>query len=103
MPQTNGIAISSGASLAYFILTFITLFILYIQYEIVNFGYRNTLQWWRVVSGLYGLTLIILGAIELGLELSDQPNIVSDIWATLSSNQKLYFDNDVDNLQAERT
>jgi len=59
-------------------------------------------MWWRFVSGIYGLILMILGAIELGMELSDMPNIVNEVWATLSSNQKLYFDNSIDNLEAER-
>ena len=102
MPQTNGIAVSVGASLAYFILTFVTLFLLFIQYEIVHFGYRMALAYWRFFSGLYGFLILLLGIIELGIEFSQITIITEDVWATLSSNQKLYFDNSISNLESER-
>jgi hypothetical protein len=103
VPQTNNIAISSGASLTYFILSFVTLGLLYCTYEIVNFGYRSLLMWWRLVSVLYGIALLILGAILLGTELGNMTTTCASVWAKMSQNQKMYFSNVVDNLEAERT
>ncbi|CDW77782.1 UNKNOWN [Stylonychia lemnae] len=103
VPQTNGIAVSAGASIAYFILTFITLFVLYLQYEIVNFGYRNALIFWRFTSPLYGLIIVVLGIVELGVEFSNMDATCATVWKRLSSNQKLYFENSQDNLVSERS
>ena len=86
MPQTNNIAISSEASLTYFILSFVTLGLLYCTYEIVNFGYRSLLMWWRLVSVLYGIALLILGAILLGTELGTMKITCSQVWAKMSQN-----------------
>ncbi len=86
MPQTNNIAISSGASLTYFILSFVTLGFLYCTYEIVNFGYRSLLMWWRLISILYGIALLILGAILLGMELGNMKTTCSQVWAKMSQN-----------------
>ena len=74
MPQTNNISVSSSASIVYFLLTFVTLLVLAIQYEIVNFSLRSTLIWWRVFSGLYGLAILVLGCVELGIEISGMQN-----------------------------
>lgn len=86
MPQTNDIAISSGTSLTYFILSFVTLGLLYCTYEIVNYGYRSLLMWWRVVSIMYGLALLILGAILLGMELGSMTTTCAAVWAKISQN-----------------
>jgi hypothetical protein len=71
VPQTNDIAIGSGASLTYFILSFVTLGLLFCSYEVVSYGYRSLLMWWRAISILYGIALLILGAILLGTELAN--------------------------------
>ncbi|TNV78195.1 hypothetical protein FGO68_gene8390 [Halteria grandinella] len=103
VPQTNNIAISSGASLTYFILSFVTLGFLYCQYEIVTYGYRSVLVWWRLISLLYGLALVILGAILLGSELGSIETVCGEVWAKMSSNQKAYFNNTIDDLKSERS
>ena len=84
-------------------MTFVTLFFLYLQYEIVKFGDRETLIWWRFFSLGYGLLLIALGIALIIVEFSslDANSVV--IWSLLSSNQKSYFKNSLSNLQAERT
>jgi hypothetical protein len=61
VPQINGIAIPVGASITYFVLSLVTLIFLYLQYEVVNYGYRNGLFCWRIFAPLYGLLLIALG------------------------------------------
>jgi len=65
----------TGASITYFILTFVTLFILYLQYEIINFGYRDVLMWWRLISGVYGIILLALGIAVLIVEMSQIEDI----------------------------
>ena len=80
-----------------------TLLVLAIQYEIVNFSLRSTLIWWRVFSGLYGLAILVLGCIELGLEISGMQSTCQAAWDRMTSNQKLYFQYNVDNLVSERT
>ena len=86
MPQTNNIAISASASLVYFILSFVTLFILFLQYEFVNFGDRPVLLWWRFFSALYGLALLVLGCILLGMELANMEATCENKWQQLSLN-----------------
>jgi hypothetical protein len=81
----------------------VTLLVLAIQYEIVNFSLRSTLIWWRVFSGLYGLAILVLGCIELGLEISGMQSTCQAAWDRMTSNQKLYFQYNVDNLVSERT
>lgn len=55
------------------------------------------------MSVLYGIALLILGAILLGMELGNMKTTCASVWAKMSQNQKMYFSNVVDNLEAERT
>jgi len=57
----------------------------------------------RVIAGLYGVALIVLGAILLGMEMSAMDQTCQGVWAKLSSNQKSYFSNNYDALVQERT
>jgi len=59
---------------------------MYLQYEIVNFGYRNALIYWRFTSPLYGLIILVLGIIELGAEFTNMDDTASSVWKRLSSN-----------------
>lgn len=77
-----------------------TLGLLYCQYEIVHFGYRPLLAWQRVVAILYGIALIVLGAILLGKEMGNIGLTCDAVWATMSSNQRAFFSNQVTNLRA---
>ena len=103
MPQTNNIAVSTGASLTYFILSFVTLALMFCTYEIVNYGQRSLMMYWRVISALYGLALIILGIILLIMELASMSDTCTTIWGTLSQNQKIFFKDNKSNLEAERS
>ncbi len=80
-----------------------TLGLLFCQYEIVNYGYRSVLYFWRVISILYGVALLILGAILLGTELGSMDETCAQVWATMSPHQQSYFLNNVQNLSAERS
>jgi len=55
-----------------------------------------------VVSGIYGLIIVALGAIELGMELSNLTANSENVWSALSTNQKLYYINNLQNLENER-
>jgi hypothetical protein len=76
--------VSTGASLTYFILSFVTLGLVFCTYEIVNYGQRQLMMYWRFLSALYGLALIILGIILLITELSTLSATCAAIWSTLS-------------------
>jgi len=81
----------------------VTLGLLYCQYEIVTYGYRSVLVWWRLISLLYGLTLVILGAILLGTELGSIDTVCDTVWAKMSANQRAFFDDSIDSLKEERS
>lgn len=84
MPQTNNIAVSTGASITYFVLTFVTLALLFCTYEIVSYGQRQLMMFWRIISALYGLALIVLGIILLIIELASMVETCSEIWVKMS-------------------
>jgi len=43
-------------------------------------------MWWRLVSILYGIALLILGAILLGTELGSMQTTCASVWAKMSQN-----------------
>ena len=86
VPQTNNIAVSTGASITYFVLSFATLALLFCTYEIVNYGQRQLMMFLRVISILYGLALIVLGIILLAVELGSMAETCSTIWVKMSQN-----------------
>ena len=86
VPQTNNIAVSTGASITYFVLSFVTLALLFCTYEIVNYGQRQLMMFWRIMSLLYGLALIVLGIVLLAIELGSMAETCSSIWVKMSQN-----------------
>ena len=84
VPQTNNIAVSTGASITYFVLSFVTLALVFCTYEIVNYGQRQLMMFWRFISMLYGLALIVLGIILLIMELAAMADTCSTIWGKMS-------------------
>ena len=103
VPQISGINIDEGVSIAFFCLTIFNLILLIFFHQIVAYGMTNMIKWQRIISIIYGLTLIVLAILAIVLEDSDMDTISSDVWAALSSNQKTFFDDDVEKLQAERS
>ena len=61
------------------------------------------MMFWRFISALYGLALIILGIILLITELASMSDTCTTIWGKLSQNQKLFFSDNKSNLEAERS
>jgi hypothetical protein len=86
VPQINGVAIPVGASIAYFILSLVTLVFLYLQYEVVNYGNRSGIFCWRIMAPLYGLSLIALGVAVMAAELPTNGNTVLTKWDAMSNN-----------------
>jgi hypothetical protein len=85
------------------VLSFVTLGFLFCQYEIVTYGYRSLLMWWRFVAFLYGAGLIVLGVIIFAVEMGKLDSACETVWAKMSANQKLFFGNSIDQLKAERS
>jgi hypothetical protein len=56
-----------------------------------------------MIALLYGIALVILGSILLGVELGGISDTCNKLWITMSTNQKAYFSNNVDNLISERS
>ena len=94
MPQTNGILLGAGTSVAYFVLSLLSLLGLASSYFAVSDGLKH-LVWWAALSKLlYGILLLLLGIIVLALESSQLAENVSSSWKAMSEYQKMFFDND---------
>jgi uncharacterized membrane protein len=61
------------------------------------------MMYWRFISILYGLALVILGIILMILEFASMSDTCSTIWGKLSQNQKLYYNDNKSNLEGERS
>ena len=46
----------------------------------------SMIKWFRIISILYGLVLVVLAILAIVLEDGDMENISADVWAALSSN-----------------
>lgn len=86
VPQTNDIQISKSASIAYFALSIFTLFLMYLQYEFVTYGYKSAITCWRIFIALYGLTIIGLGIAFLAIEVPANKTRSEAKWLTMSNN-----------------
>ena len=75
---------------------------LYCQYEIVNYGYRPLMMWWRFATLLYGGVLVALGVIIFAVEMGRLGSTTQEAWDAMSANQQAFFSNSMDNLKAER-
>ena len=68
VPMTNGILMSAGASVTYFVMSFVTLIFLYECHEAA--AYMWALQAQFILTLVYGLAVLILGivcaAIDVG-------------------------------------
>jgi len=102
VPQINGILVSIATSITYFILSLLTLFFLYMQYEVVNYGYRSGLFCWRIFAPIYGIILLILGIVLIAVDLPKNGEASANKWAVMSNNQKLFFDNNLSSYEKEK-
>ena len=94
VPQTNGILLGAGTSVAYFVLSLLSLLGLASSYFAVADGLKQ-IVWWAALSKLlYGLVLLILGIVVLAVESSQLKENVTNSWKAMSEYQKMFFDND---------
>ena len=99
MPQISGINIAESISITFFTLTLFNLLVLIFFYEIVAYGMATVIRWLRIISILYGITVIVLGILAIVLEDKDMDSITAKVWAALSTNEKDYFNNEIKKLQ----
>lgn len=59
---------------------------MYFQYEIVNYGYKNGLFLFRILAPIYGIIIIALGALVMGLELPSNDATANTKWGLMSEN-----------------
>jgi hypothetical protein len=75
---------------------------MFIQYELVSYGLQNMICCWRIFTPIYSLTLIALAISLLAIELPQTAAFSATAWASMTSNQKSFFENSVANLESER-
>lgn len=84
MPREDGILITRGVSITYFILSLVSLIILFGVYETVSYGIKSVMYWTKIGCLLYGTTITILGILIFVLALPSIPSDVSISWTAMS-------------------
>jgi len=100
VPMTNGILMSTPASITYFVMSIITLFFLFCCHEAASY---MLLEYHPIITFAYGLLILILGIVCQAIDVGGASTDSADIWTTLSSNQKAFFSDNVQNLSDVRT
>ena len=98
VPQISDINIATSVSITFFAFSIFDILLLAFFYEIVAYGMATAIKWMRIISIVYGLTIVILAVLSIALESKDMDTIGEEVWAALSTNQKEFFDNDVSKL-----
>jgi len=99
VPMTNGILMSNASSITYFVMSIITIFYLYGCHEAASY---MLLRYHPFVTFVYGLIILLLGVVAMAIDVGSASSHSAVIWATMSSNQKAFFNNKVNDLQATR-
>lgn len=99
VPMTNGILMSQGSSITYFIMSLVTLLYLYACHEAASY---MLLKYHFAFTLLYGLVVLTLGILCFIFDYGGASQDSKAIWGTMSNNQQAFFDNKQDNLIAER-
>ena len=68
VPQINDINIARSVSLTFFAITIFNIFLLIFFYEIVAYGMAAPIKWFRIISILYGLIVVVLAILSIVLE-----------------------------------
>jgi len=84
VPREDGILITRGVSITYFILSLVSLIILFGVYETVSYGIKSVMYWTKIGCLLYGTTITILGILIFVLALPSIPSDVSISWTAMS-------------------
>lgn len=99
VPMTNGILMSKGSSITYFVMSLVTLFYLYACHEAASY---MLLKYHFAFTLLYGLIVLALGIVCFIVDYGGASQDSITIWGTMSNNQQAFFDNSQSNLTAER-
>jgi hypothetical protein len=95
VPMTNGILMSNASSITYFVMSIITIFYLYGCHEAASY---MLLRYHPFVTFVYGLIILLLGVVAMAIDVGSASSHSAVIWATMSSNQKAFFNNKVNDL-----
>jgi hypothetical protein len=95
VPMTNGILMSTTSSITYFVMSIITLFFLFGCHEAASY---MLLRYHPFITLFYGLVLLTLGIVCMAIDGGGASADASTIWATMSVNQKAFFEKNVANL-----
>ena len=80
----NGILLGSGISIAYFILSLISLLLLFGVYETVFYGIKSVLYWTKIACLIYGFAIAILGILIFVIGAADISQEVPVSWSAMS-------------------
>ena len=88
VPMTNGILMSTGSSITYFVMAIVTLLFLYECHEAASY---MLLQYQGFLVLFYGLVILVLGIVCAAIDVGGASEATNAIWVSLSTNQKDYF------------
>lgn len=69
VPQSNGILLGSGISIAYFILSLFSLLLTFGLYESAQYSLKKIIYWTRITTLFYGIAIGVLGLLIFIIEL----------------------------------
>ena len=96
--MTNDIQINAGVSIAYFVMSLLTILVLYISHEAATYMNIANQPYLLLVYGLLCLSLTIVGIVEMDAAVGG----AQQIYNKLSQNAQEFFENDVTKLQNQR-
>jgi len=99
VPMTNGILMSKASSITYFVMSIVTLIFLFGCHEAASY---MLLRYHPFITFFYGVVLLALGVVCMAIDVGGASADADAIWATMSVNQKTFFNENVENLQAVR-
>lgn len=88
VPMTNGILMSTGSSITYFVMSIVTLIFLYECHEATSY---MLLHYQPFFVMFYGVVVLLLGILCAAIDVGGAAEATDSIWVTLSTNQKDYF------------
>lgn len=102
LPMSSGILLRKELSIAYFVASICFLLILRAMYFATDFAHKQLLQCLSYFAFVLGSLLVIGGIVVLVLELPLVVTSVTQSWASMSQNQKMFFLNLTSELQKQR-
>lgn len=101
-PTVNGILLSAGISITYFVFSLISLALLVGAYQAVEYGLKSVVFCLQIFTLIYGILLVILSICIFVIEMINIEEAVADKWKSMSQYQKDFFSGDPKKLEDER-